>query len=181
MKFSNMDIQRKILALLLSAGLLSFFALAMVSFISMYQLSADAEESGRRMGEAAADFTEEFAIARAKKRVADISQEKAQLIEHDTRENIADAEYLALSAAMILSHPERNTPIALPEAGMAQTKTGEAYILYTPKLRQSGISPRGRNRADVEHRRRLCHHGALLQWLQRGHLSRLRGWLFHLP
>ncbi len=142
MKFSNMDIQRKILALLLSAGLLSFFALAMVSFISMYQLSADAEESGRRMGEAAADFTEEFAIARAKKRVADISQEKAQLIEHDTRENIADAEYLALSAAMILSHPERNTPIALPEAGMAQTKTGEAYILYTPKLRQSGISPR---------------------------------------
>ena len=80
MKFSNMDIQRKILALLLSAGLLSFFALAMVSFISMYQLSADAEESGRRMGEAAADFTEEFAIARAKKRVADISQEKAQLI-----------------------------------------------------------------------------------------------------
>ena len=142
MNIKSWNIQRKILALLLGAGFLSFFALGTVSFVSMYKLSADAEKSGRRMGESAAGFTEEFAIERAKKRVSDISREKAQLIERDMRETLMDAEYIARSASALLAHPERHVPMELPDVRSRPIKPGETYIQYAPELRQRGISPR---------------------------------------
>ncbi|MBQ9377291.1 MAG: cache domain-containing protein, partial [Schwartzia sp.] len=142
MKFGNMNIQRKILALLLGAGLLSFLVLGAASFYSIYELSADAGKIGRRMGEAAADFTEEFAIERAKQRISDISQEKAQRIEWDMRATIEDAEYIALSAGAILAHPERRAPIPLPDPRTTPIRPGEVYILYAPELQRRGISPR---------------------------------------
>ncbi|MBO5514969.1 MAG: HAMP domain-containing protein, partial [Schwartzia sp.] len=141
MNMKSWNIQRKILALLLSAGLLSFLALGAVSFFSMYSLSADAEESGRRMGESAADFTEEFATDLAKRRLLAVAEEKATNIDVYLIEVKNDISYIAQSMTAIFAHPETHNPRRLPQPQEKIIASGEAYIFFAPELQRRGISP----------------------------------------
>ncbi|MBQ8697609.1 MAG: cache domain-containing protein, partial [Schwartzia sp.] len=141
MNIKSWNIQRKILALLLGAGFLSFFALGAVSFFSMYKLSADAEESGRHMGESAAGFTEELATDLAKRRLLAVSEEKAAHIATYLGELRDDTSYIAQSMTAIFAHPETHNPRRLPQPQDKTIASGEAYVFYAPELRRRGISP----------------------------------------
>ncbi|MBQ9365684.1 MAG: hypothetical protein IJT82_07895, partial [Schwartzia sp.] len=129
-----MSIHRRILLLLLLAGLVSFLALGAVSFFSMYGGQEHAMESGRRMGESVAGFTEEFAVQQAKSRLLAIATEKSQRIERDISEIRNDAEYIARSMNELLAHPGRRRPRRLPRPEERPIAGGEAYFFYSSEL-----------------------------------------------
>lgn len=134
MEMRKMSIHRRILFLLLFAGLVSFLALGAVSVFSMFDVQDHAMESGRRMGESVAGFTEEFAVQQARNRLMAIATEKAQRIERDISEIRNDAEYIARSMNEILAHPERRNPRRLPRPGDKPIAGGEAYFFYASGL-----------------------------------------------
>ena len=89
----KMNIRQRILLLLLSAGLLSFFVLGAVSLWGLYDAQQEAMDNGQRMGAAAGASMEKQAIHLAQKRMMLLAQEKANRMDRELRTIKEDAEY----------------------------------------------------------------------------------------
>ena len=137
----KMNIGKRIFLILSAVGALSFFVFCIVSFMEMYDLRSKVTRSGKLMGESAAEFTEEFAVKQAKDELLAIAQERAERIEHEIDDNQNDAKYLAYVMTRILENPDEYLPKTLPNAFGAEIPNEKAFIYYSPKLREKGISP----------------------------------------
>lgn len=128
MNMKKMGIQRRILLLLLSAGLVTFFVLSAASFISLYQGRSDALETGGAMGKTVEGFAEDFAVRQAKKRISDVAEQKAENVEHVVEGILADADNMAKTMTGILSDSADYSPIMLMTPTESQIPGNTAYI-----------------------------------------------------
>ena len=131
----KMNIRQRILLLLLSAGLLSFFVLGAVSLWGLYDAQQESMGNGRHMGAAAGASMEKQAIQLAQKQLMLIAQEKANHMDREFRVNKEDVEYIALMMERILSHPEGRLPRPVKMAYDKPLMEGEAYLYYPPESR----------------------------------------------
>ncbi|MCR5559897.1 MAG: cache domain-containing protein [Schwartzia sp.] len=128
MNMKKMGIQRRILLLLLSAGLVTFFVLSAASFISLYQGRSDALETGGAMGKTVEGFAEDFAVRQAKKRISDVAEQKAENVEHVVEGILADADNMVKTMTGILSDSADYSPIMLMTPTESQIPGNTAYI-----------------------------------------------------
>ena len=67
--FRGIGIQRKIMLLLMGVAMLSFLALGLISFASLWQVREDALRMGSTMGESVAVYAEEIALSETRERL----------------------------------------------------------------------------------------------------------------
>ena len=131
----KMNIRQRILLLLLSAGLLSFFVLGAVSLWGLYDARQEAMDNSLRMGSAAGSSMEKQAVHLAQKRLMLLAQEKAHHVERELRTIKEDAEYIALVLEKLMAHPEEVVPRQVKEPHRDPVRDGEVYLYYPPALR----------------------------------------------
>ena len=96
-------IRRKILFLLLGVGLLSFVALSAISLRGMYGIQNNAVESGNAMGEAVADYVEDFAAEKTKRQLLILADKKSKQVETELGAALENAEDLVAGAVYALA------------------------------------------------------------------------------
>ena len=137
MKLGKMNIQKRILVMLLSVGLLTFAALGLVSLRGLFGVRQQTEEGSEQLGNAVADFAEDLAVAQTKKQISETAAEKARQVERELTMVREDTEYLANVMKRILAHPEQYVPRKIPTGQEKQIESGETFLLIAPKARES--------------------------------------------
>ncbi len=136
---NRMDIRKRFLVLLLSAGLVSFFVLGAVSLWGLYDAQQKALENGRHMGAAAGASMEQITVDLAQQELSFSAVEKAQLVERELFSLKEETEYIALLVERILATPEGRVRRVLPEAGSKPIVSKEVYLQYAPDIRSPEI------------------------------------------
>ena len=128
MNMKKMGIQKRILLLLLAAGIGTFFVLSAASFFSLYQARSDALDTGGAMGKTVAEFAGDFTVRQAKKRISDVAAEKAGNVERAVADILADADNLAKTMNVILSDNNAYPSIMLTTPTEVSIPGNTAYI-----------------------------------------------------
>ena len=131
----KMSIHRRVLLLLLSAGILSFLALGVVSLWGMYSAQHATIKNGMHMGTAATTFMENLATYNAQKQLLDLAIEKAQSVDRELVTIRMDTERIAFVMERLLSHPTDRMPKTLKEPTQGPIAFGEAFLYRAPSLR----------------------------------------------
>ncbi len=136
----KLNIHKRILLMLLSAVFLTFAALGVVSLRGLFGVRHYTEAGSMRLGDDAADYAEDMAIERTKKRIAASAAEKARKVENELKLIRHDTEVLAEVMTRVLTHPENYSPRRLPVPTEKHVAPGEAYLLVASKVREECAS-----------------------------------------
>ncbi|MBR3622620.1 MAG: PDC sensor domain-containing protein, partial [Selenomonadaceae bacterium] len=129
-----MNIERKILLLVLGVGVLWAFLLGGLSYSGITQVQRSTEDKGDEMLAAFDAFIENYAESLVKERI-----EQAQFTALQVTKKLCvfyDAENIAKMAEKILEHPQNYSPRYLPEATERTINANNAYIYYNPGVRE---------------------------------------------
>ncbi len=132
---NKMNIRKRFLLLLLSAGVLSFIVLGSVSLWGIYDVQQHAMENGIQMGEDAADSMEKLTVNLAQKRLSAVAYKKANIVDRELQTIKEDTARIADTMERILSHPEGRIPRPVKSAWEKPIYAGEAWIYYPPSIR----------------------------------------------
>ena len=135
-----MNIFRRMLVLLFSTALLSFFAFGFVSFFNMKEIYKGTIANSKEVGDKTAEFTEDFAVEQATKHLRALALEKSQRMEKGMLEVKYDAETIAMHMGQILSQPDKYKETTIPNHKETTIYSGEAYVHYAPEVERNGIS-----------------------------------------
>ena len=135
-----MNLLGRMLMLLLSTALLSFFAFCLLYSININEIYNQTILNGKMTGEKTAKFTEEFAVEQATKHLMSLALEKARRMEIGMSEIKYDAESIAKQMTQILSDPDKYKEISLPNHNDKPIYSGEVYIHYAPEVERNGIT-----------------------------------------
>ena len=131
----KMNIYRRFLLYLLSAGLLSFLALSAVFLWSLYDANQKAVQNGRDMGTAVETTIAGMDAYFAKQQLLLFAQGKAQFMDSELRTFGADTQHIAMEMERLLSAAGQYRPRELKRAGTQPVMPGEACIYYSPEIR----------------------------------------------
>jgi sigma-B regulation protein RsbU (phosphoserine phosphatase) len=136
----KLDIRRKVLLLVLSGSLVTFFSLAAFLLYGIYNARTVMHEQSEALSESAASYTENVAETQIRKRMEEVTRVRAQNLNREL-ENVAyDAKYLSDELTDRLKHPEKHMPRILPNALYTDVPPGKAFIHYSPALAKQGVS-----------------------------------------
>ncbi|MBR3624221.1 MAG: SpoIIE family protein phosphatase [Selenomonadaceae bacterium] len=130
-----MNIERKILLLVLGVGVLWAFLLGGLSYSGITQVQRSTEGKGDEMLAAFAAFTENYAESLVNERLAEQAKLTAFQVAGDLG-GFYDAENIAKMAEKILEYPQNYSPRYLPEATERTINANKAYIYYNPGVRE---------------------------------------------
>ena len=126
-----MNIYRRFLLYLLSAGLLSFLALSAVFLWSLYDANQKAVQNGRDMGTAVETTIAGMDAYFAKQQLLLFAQGKAQFMDSELRTFGTDTQHIAMEMERLLSAAGQYRPRELKRAGTQPVMPGEACIYYS--------------------------------------------------
>ena len=137
----NRKIQKRLLNLVLAAGILSFLTLSSLSFYGMNLAVGEMEELGDGVGRAGASFTQNLIEYQQKKTLSDLAKDRADFI--NSRLNLIrrDVEILSRTMTKIASNPDDYKPIKLLDPRFDEVKNFDPYIIYSPETYLNGMSP----------------------------------------
>ncbi len=136
MTLGKKSIHRKILMVLLSVVLLTFLALGFVSLQGGWSMLRNTQEVSGHFDDKVTSFAEEMAEVKTKALINESAAEKARQVERELKMVREDTEYLANSMTRILTYPERYPEHHLPNPYEKRIKSGESYLMITPKVSQ---------------------------------------------
>ena len=134
------NIQKRLLVLVLAAGILSFLTLSGLSSYGMSVMKSEMTELGEKVGKAGADFTETLVTYQLKRTLGDLATARAEFIDHETDFIRQDVKILANTMTRIAFNPNDYKPIAVVDPRTSPVKMGETYIIYAPDLKEN-ITP----------------------------------------
>ena len=134
------NIRQRVFRLVLSASVLTFVVLAIVSLIGILSIHYKLDERSDTLSKYSVDYIEQVVTERKKSELKEVAQAQAQQIDNALKEQSFDAEYLAEAMNIELKTPTtgflaRNLVVS----NYNPVKSGEAYIFYTPELIERGI------------------------------------------
>ncbi len=135
----KLNIQQKILLLIIITVFLSFFINYLLNIINTKRIINKAISYNKNIGESTAKITEDFSINQTKKYISSLAKEKARVIERSIYETKYDIDYISHSINHILSHPEQYKEIILPNHKDKEIHNGEAFIHYAPEIEPNNI------------------------------------------
>ena len=143
------NIEKKLLVLVLAAGILSFLTLSGFSFYGMTVMRSDMKDLGEEVGKAGAILTGNLMTYQLKRNLSELAKARAEFIDHETfliRQNV---ETLASTMTRIASNPERYKPVKLLDPRNDEVKNTEPYVVYSPEILQKGISPEIKHEVEI--------------------------------
>ena len=146
MKF---DIHQKVLVLVLSAGIVSFFVLSGIAFYGMNAIRRNVSEMGTELGESGANYTQNLMTQQLKETLGALAKSRAEYIDDAMSRMMQDVILLAEVMTEISSHPENYQPRTLPDPRFEKIGKAETYIIYSPSLREQGVDPALRNEIEI--------------------------------
>ena len=131
----KLNIHRKVLILVLFAGLTTFLVLGIVTYLGRVLTRDDMEEMSIEFGEKSTGYTEKLLTEQLKTTLGELAEARAQYIDREMSITREDAELIANAMSEILTHPENYFPKKLPDPRTDTVKVGEPYLIYAPDLR----------------------------------------------
>ena len=135
------NIQKRLLVLVLAAGILSFLAMSGLSFYGMSIMRDEMNELGEKIGKAGADFTETLMTYQIKRTLADLAKARAEFIDHETDLIRQDVSLLSSAMTRIVSHPENYKPVEVLDPRKEVIHSFDAYVIYSPESYLNGMTP----------------------------------------
>ncbi|MBQ7198532.1 MAG: SpoIIE family protein phosphatase [Selenomonadaceae bacterium] len=142
-------IHKRVRLLVLSAGILSFFVLSVIGFIGVSSIRNDVSKMGVELGESSASYTQSILTDQLKQTLSELSKSRAEYINRDMERMMQDVIVLAETMTEIASHPENYSPRIVPDPRYERIGKAETYIIYSPALRESGVSPALRHEIEI--------------------------------
>ncbi|MBE8954887.1 MAG: SpoIIE family protein phosphatase [Quinella sp. 2Q5] len=140
----KLNIHKKVLLLVLGAGLAAFIALLVVSYVGYGVAKNEIRNMSVELGEKSASYTTELLLEQLKYTFGELAEARAQFIDREMSIMREDAEILADTMTKIFSQPENFQPKTLPDPRNGPVKMGEPYIIYAPDLRNN-LTPKIQN------------------------------------
>ncbi len=137
---NRIDIQSRVLRLVLAGSLLTFAAMGLLSLTGIVTTWRILDSRGQQLGASAADYTEKFAERQAKYNLSKDNQVRAQLIGNYLTDVRLDVLMLSREMTQILSTPERYRPRILPNALETIVLSRTPYVHYSPELARRGVT-----------------------------------------
>ena len=134
------NIRAKILKLLLSSTFWTFAILGLFSLAGMLITWNIVYNRGDNLSRTTSEYTRNFVDNNEKNNLLEISTIKAQQINNELDENSCDVLYIARELERILSAPQNYPSTSLPNLMETDVYSGQAYIFYSPSLREN-ITP----------------------------------------
>ena len=135
------NIQKRLLVLVLAAGILSFLTLSGLSFYGLLTVRNEMEEMGDDLSKAGANFTENLVTYQLKRTLEDLAKARAEYIDHETTLIRSDVEILARNMTQIVSHPENYKPIKILNPQFEPVYNTQTYLTYGPDVKRNGLTP----------------------------------------
>ena len=135
------NIEKRLLVLVLAAGILSFMTVSGLSFYGMSVIRSEMSALGDKVGEAGANFTESLITYQLKKTLGELAEARAGSIDRDVYLLRTDVEILSRMMTRIASNPEDYKPVKLLDPRFDKVHHFEPYIIYSPETFLFGMSP----------------------------------------
>ncbi|MBQ9487697.1 MAG: SpoIIE family protein phosphatase [Selenomonadaceae bacterium] len=135
------NIHKKVRMLVLLAGLLSFLVLGAIALYGLASIRADVSEMGTEFGESGANYTQNLLTKQLTETLGALVESRAEYINRDMERMMQDVIILAETMTEIASHPQNYEPRTLPDPRYERIGKAETYIIYSPALREQGVSP----------------------------------------
>ena len=126
------NIQKRLLFLVLAAGVLSFLTLSGLSFYGINAMRGEMISLGVEVSKAGANFTRELIMYQLKKTLGEVAKSRAEFIEQETIMIQQDVEMLANIMTKIASNPENHNPVKILDPRFDRVKNFQPYVIYSP-------------------------------------------------
>ena len=136
----KLNIHKKVLILVLGAGLVTFLVLGAFSYYGRGIVRRDMVAMSIELGEKSANYADDLLIEHLKQTLGELAEAKAQYIDREMSITREDAEILANAVTEIMTHPDDYLPKTLPDPRTDPVKQGEPYRIYAPNIRDN-ITP----------------------------------------
>ncbi|MBQ7493060.1 MAG: SpoIIE family protein phosphatase [Selenomonadaceae bacterium] len=134
-------IQKRLLVLVLAAGILSFLTLSGLSFYGMTIMRDEMTELGNKLGKAGANFTESLVTYQIKQALGEVAFVRANFIEQKLDVIRANIIILSRTATKITSNPENYKPVKLINPQFEPVYNLQTYMTYGPEIKRNGLTP----------------------------------------
>ena len=145
----KLNIHNRVLILVLSAGILSFFVVSIISFFGMSNIRQNALDMGTQLGEEGANYTQNLMSVQLKETLGELAESRATFIDHELEYMKENVIVLADTMTEIMQNPQNYSPVELPDPRYTKIPMGKTYITYSPDLHASGISENLRNEIEM--------------------------------
>ena len=131
----KLDIQKKVLILVLGMGLATFLALGIFSFLGSKVVKKDMQTMTAELSAKSAEFTDDLSIAQIKETLDKLAEARAQFIDREMSIYREDATILSEAMTYIMSHPVNYSPKTLPDPRTDKIHNAEPYLIFAPDVR----------------------------------------------
>ncbi len=134
------NIQKRLLVLVMAAGILSFLAMSGLSFYGLSIVRNEMRDMGDELGKAGANFTQNLVMHHLKKTLGELARARAEFIDHETNLMLADVKVLADMMTKIASNPNDYKPVKLLNPQFEPVLNTQAYLTYGPEVKRDGLT-----------------------------------------
>ena len=135
------NIQKRLLVLVLTAGILSFMTVSGLSFYGLSIVRDELNKMGSVLGKAGADFTESIVSYQLQCTLSELADSRADYIEREALLMQQEVQMLAHTMTQIASHPAEYKPLKVLDPRVDKVKNFQPYIIYSPETYRNGMSP----------------------------------------
>ncbi len=135
------NIQKRLLVLVMAAGILSFLAMSGLSFYGLSIVQSEMQELGDDLGRAGSNFTKNLVMYQLKKTLGEMAAAQAEFIDHEAVMIESTVKVLAKEMTKITSNPNDYKPVKLRNPQFETVLNAQAYLTYGPEVKRHGLSP----------------------------------------
>ena len=135
------NIQKRLLVLVLAAGILSFLAMSGLSFYGLSTVRKEMQEMGNELGKAGANFTENLMMYHIKTTLGELATARADFIEERLGQIRSNIEILSRTMTKIVSNPNDYKPVKLINPQFEPVYNLQTYMTYGPDIKRDGLTP----------------------------------------
>ncbi|MBQ4404525.1 MAG: SpoIIE family protein phosphatase [Selenomonadaceae bacterium] len=144
----KLNIHKKVLILVLGAGLTTFLVLGIFSYFGKNIVQRDMALMSVELGEKSANYTHNLLINQLKQTLGELALARAQFMDRELSIIKEDAEILASAMTEIMSQPENYLPKTLPDPRTDSVRNDEPYRIYAPDIRDN-LTPEIQNELEL--------------------------------
>lgn len=133
----KLNIAGRVMLLVLSGSLLTFFFMAALSLYGMYEIDLTLNAKEYELGESAAVYVKNYAEGQIEERLTSVAVGNADLMSHELSLVAEDTEYLAEKATLLLKNRGNVNPIALPRPREQIIRSGQPYVHFGTAVEKS--------------------------------------------
>ncbi len=131
----KLNIHKKVLILVLGAGLATFLVLSVFSYYGRGVMQKEMGKMSVELGEKSATYTTELLTDQLKQTLGELAEARAQFIDRQMSITREQAVMLANAMTEIFSHPENFLLKDLPDPRTDPVQMGQPYKIFAPDVR----------------------------------------------